>query len=341
MAATEVTAIQESELADVQRFLCSIYNLPEDYRPFRLDALHWKAFDPHPEYPGSRSFVVRHNEKIVAHGTVSPLRFRGSGLDLSAQCLMDWVADPSIPGVGVAVYQHLATFADVQIAIGGSDDALKMLPLLRFRPKQQLRSYRLITSPLKYHLGSAQKNWKTLLRVGRDWARSRDVRVNGRSQGIEARSIDRFEEGSSIPLPDPRIAGCMVSTRTAASLNHALRCPIAGMEAYLLERSSELLGYFVLARVGVTCRIAEVWINSESAQDWLSAVELATETASEHPDTGAVLTTVSAPVLQSALERIGYQFVEEVPVFLKDRQRRVPEEQPLLLSMLENDAFYF
>lgn len=340
MAATEVTPIQESELADVQRFLFSIYDLPPDHRPFRLDALRWKAFDPHPEYPGPRSFVVRHQGKIVAHGILSPLRFRGPDRDLSAQCLMDWVADPSIPGVGVVVYQHLASFADVQIAIGGSDDALKMLPLLRFRPKQQLRSYRLITSAWKYHLGSGPKDWKTPLRIGRDWARSRNVRVNGSSHGIEARSIKRFEERSSMPLPDPRIARCIVSVRTAASLNYALRCPIAGMEAYLLVRSSEILGYFILARVGATCRIAELWMNSESAQDWLSAVELATETAAVHPDTGAVLTTVSAPVLQSALEQTGYQFVEEVPVFLKDRHRRVPQEQPILLSMLENDAFY-
>ena len=340
-AATEVTAIQESDLADVRRFLFSIYDLPADHRPFRLDALRWKAIDPHPEHPGPRSFVVRHENRIVAHGILSPLRFRGPDLDLSAQCLMDWAADPSVPGVGVAVYRHLASFADVQIAIGGSDDARRMLPLLAFRPKQQLRSYRLITNAWKYHLGSGRKDWKTPLRLGRDWARRRNVRAKGSSSGIEARSIDRFEEGSPVPLPDPRIAGCMVSARTAASLNYALRCPIAGMEAYLLMRSSETLGYFMLARVGATCRIAELWINSESVQDWLTAVELATKTAAAHPDTGAVFTTVSAAIFQSALEQIGYQFVEEVPVFLKDRQRHVPQEQPILLSMLENDAFYF
>jgi hypothetical protein len=339
-AATAVTAIQESELADVRRFLFSIYDLPPDYRPYRLDALQWKAFDPHPEHPGPRSFVVRHDNKIVAHGILSPLRFRGPDLDLSAQCLMDWAADPSVPGVGVLVYRHLASFADVQIAIGGSDDARKMLPLLAFRQKQQMRSYRLITNAWKYHLGSGPKDWKTPLRMGRDWARSRSVRVKESSSGIEARRIDRFEEGSSVPLPDPRIAGCIVSARTAASLNYALRCPIAGMVAYLLMRSSETLGYFMLARVGATCRIAELWVNSESAQDWLHAVELATEAAAAHPGTGAVFATVSAPAFQSALEQIGYQFVAEVPVFLKDRQRRVPQEQPILLSMLENDAFY-
>src|SRR5258708_4509585 len=226
-AATEVTAIQESDLADVRRFLFSIYDLPPGHRPFRLDALHWKAFDPHPEYPGSRSFVVRHDNKIVAHGILSPLRFRGPDLDLSAQCLMDWAADPSVPGVGVAVYQHLASFADVQIAIGGSDDARKMLPLLGFRPKQQMRSYRLITNAWKYHWDCGRRDWKTPLRLGRDWARGRKVRLKGSSSGIEARGVDRFEEGSSIPLPDPRIAGCMVSARTPTSLNYALRCPIA------------------------------------------------------------------------------------------------------------------
>jgi hypothetical protein len=340
MAATEVTAIQESELADVQRFLFSIYDLPPDHRPFRLDALRWKAFDPHPKHPASRSFVVRHNEKIVAHGILSPLRFRGQDLDLKAQCLMDWAADPSLPGVGVAIYQHLASFADVQIAIAGSDDALKMIPLLGFRPKQKLRSYRLITSAWKYHLKSGRTDWKTIVRMGRDWARSSSVRTNGHSSGIEAQSIAQFEEGSMPPLPDPQIAACVVSARSAAALNHALRCPIAGMEGCLLTRSSEVVGYFILARVGATCRIAELWINSASPQDWLSAVEVATETAATHPDTGAVFTTVSAPVLQSALEQTGFQFVGEVPVSLKDRQRRVPQDQPILLSMLENDAFY-
>ena len=340
MASTVVTSIQESELADVRRFLFSIYNQPPGHRPFRMDALRWKAFDHHPEHPGARSFVVRFDTKIVAHGMLSPLRFRGTELDLSAQCLMDWAADRAAPGVGVIVYQHLAAFADVQIAIGGSDDARKMLPLLGFRPKQQLRSYRLITRAWKYHLGSGNKDWKTPLRLGRDWARSRAVRLSGYSGCLEAKSIHRFEEGSSIPLPDPRIAGCIVSARTTASLNYVLRCPIAVMQAFLIMRSSDILGYFILARVGATCRIAELWVNSQSAQDWLHAVELATQTAAAHPDTGGVFTTVSAPLLQSALEQIGYRFVEEIPVFVKDRKRRMPHEQSILLSMLENDAFY-
>src|ERR1700737_4405855 len=116
-AATEVTAVQESELPQVQRFLLSVFNLPPDHRPFSLNALRWKALDPHPEFPEARSFVVRHQGRIVAHGILSPLRFRGLDGEVSAHCLMDWAAEPSIPGVGVVIFQHLAKFADVQIAI--------------------------------------------------------------------------------------------------------------------------------------------------------------------------------------------------------------------------------
>lgn len=335
-----VTSLQESELPEAQRFLTSVFNLPLDHRPFRLEALRWKAFDPHPEYPGPRGLIVRHGGRIVAHGIFSQLRFRGPGCDVTAQILMDWAADPAIPGVGVAIYQHMAGLADALIAIGGSEDAIKMLPLLGFRPRQQMRSYRLITSAWKHHMGSPGKDWKTPLRIGRDWARSRGARIGSGAGAMQAERIERFDEDSPPPLPDSAVAGCVVSARTPASLNYLLRCPIADMEAYLIMRSSEAIGYFILSRVGAKSRIAELWIHSDSPQDWLAAAELATNTAAGHAATGAVFTDASTPVLQSALEQIGFAAVEEAPVFLKDRRRRIPQDQPILLTMLENDAFY-
>lgn len=336
--ATEIQAVQESELPEVQRFLLQVFHAPPDQPTFRLDALRWKAFDPHPEYSGPRSFVIRHQGRIVTHGMLAPMRLRAPDHDLSANCLMDWAADAAIPGVGVAIYQHLAKLADIQIAIGGSDDARRMLPLLGFRPRPPMRSYRLITSAWNYHLRAGSKDWKTPARLVRDWTRAGSARVDAGTADLRAQRVDRFED--STPMPDPQIAGSTVSARTPAGLNYALRCPLARMEAWLLERSGETIGYFVLARLGPDCRIAELWIHSSSAEDWLHAAQLATETAGHRQGAGAVSTTVSAPVLQSALEQIGYRFTQEVPVFIKDRRRLVPPEQPLLLTMLENDAFY-
>ena len=334
----QVIPLQESELAEAQQFLVRVFRVPPDQRTYRLDALRWKAFDHRPEYPGPRSFVVRHQERIVAHGTLSPIRLRGIDSEISALCLMDWAADPSIPGVGVAIYQHLAKLADVLVAIGGSDDALRLLPLLGFRPKQPLRSYRLITNAWKYDLQPGRRDWKTPARLVRDWTRARKVRAG--STDLRAQRIDQFDTSAPLPLPDPGVAGCIVSARTPAMLNYLLRCPLAEMQPWLLTRAGENAGYFVLARVDADCRIAELWINSSSAQDWLNAAEIATEMAASHPRTGAVSTTVSTPVLQSALEQIGYRFSGEVPVSIKDRQRRVPADQSMLLTMLENDAFY-
>jgi len=334
-----VTTLEEADLPELERFLLTVFQLAPGHRPFRLDALRWKAFGAHPLAAGSRSYIVRYGGTIIGHGMMIPLRFRGVAESLTAQCIVDWAADPAMGGGGVLVYRHLAKLADVQIGIGGSDEGQKTIQRLGFRMQQRMYSFEWIVRPWAWRTQSGQQDWKTPLRIGRDWWRHRRG-LTAAPRGLTARRVERFAEAGPLPVPDAAVVGGLVSERSAGSLNHALLCPIARMEAHLIIRQSETAGYFVLSRVGAECRIADLWIRSEAGEDWAAGAVVAAQTAAQDPVTAAVFTAVSTARVRAAFEQAGFRATGEHPVFLLDPGRRIAEGQEILLSMLDNDAFY-
>jgi hypothetical protein len=49
---------------------------------------------------------------------------------------------------------------------------------------------------------------------------------------------------------------------------------------------------------------------------------------------------VSTSLLHTAFERAGLRWFDSHPVFLLDPGKRIAEGREILLSMLDNDAFY-
>jgi len=333
----KVSTLQESELPELAPFLLGVFGNTPGHRPFRDEALRWKAFAPHPLATEPRSYVARYGGKMIGHGMMVPLRFGRGSECLRAQCIVDWAADPSMGGGGVSVYKHLANLADVQIGIGGSEEGKKTIQRLGFRMHQSMYSFEWIVRPFAWRTQGAL-DWKTPARIGRDWLR-RGRGPHAPSRGLTARRVKVFS-ASDAPLPDAATAGGWVSERSAESLNYVLACPIARMDAHLILGGGEPAGYFLLSWVGADCRIAELWIRSGAAEDWAAAAVLAARTAAEDPATASVRTDVSTSRVRAAFEQTGFLATGTHPVFLRDPHQRICAGQEILLSMLDSDAFY-
>ena len=103
----DVTALAETDLAEAGRFLRAVFGEVENYPPFQLAALRWKGFDPHPFAAAPRSFGVWHEQRLIGHGTVAPLRFLTAAGEVTAHCVIDWAADPNTRGSGAAGWRSI------------------------------------------------------------------------------------------------------------------------------------------------------------------------------------------------------------------------------------------
>ena len=87
---------------------------------FRPEVVHWKYFADHPEWTSPRSFAVKQDGKIVAHGGVWPVSFATPKAEVKAIHLIDWTASRSAVGAGVYLLRKMAGLADMLLTIGGS-----------------------------------------------------------------------------------------------------------------------------------------------------------------------------------------------------------------------------
>ena len=84
---------------------------------------------------------------------------------------------------------------------------------------------------------------------------------------------------SSVPNKT-RFESSVRSTRTHI-WHYMLLCPAAEFSAFQIHRGGRRKGYFLLSRVGIQVRIADIYVDSEDPADWNTAFSLATGAAAE------------------------------------------------------------
>jgi hypothetical protein len=319
------------------RFLRAVFAVSPAYPMFQPDVLRWKCFAPHPFWEGSRGYALRYHGEIAAFGCLVPCRFLTPSAVASC-CMIDWAASQKVPGAGVMLYRQIQSLAGTMINIGGSHDARSVLPRMGFQHRLDLATFTRVLRPLR-HLRHAPKDWKTPLRWARD---SRELLRPAQRvpAGLHARRLSSFDSLAPELFPAHAVTSAVVCQRTAASLNYALACPAARMEAYALDRNGAPSGYFLLSRNGPLCRIADLWVNSNDPQRWADAYAAATAAAND-PHTTEVTTAASAPLPIQALRQAGYRRAHTEPVFVLDPAGLLGGRSDLAISMLENDAYYW
>ena len=321
------------------RFLRTVFGVGESHRMFQADVLRWKCFAPHPFWEGSRGYALRYKDEIAAFGCLVPCRFlTGSGAVGSCN-VIDWAASKAVPGAGIMLYRHIQGLTGTMINIGGTGDASQVLPKIGFQKRADIHHYTRVLQPWRYFRQAHQKDWKSPLRLARDYRELRAAQAAGRA--LTVRRVDRFDGAAARTFPDPSVTQQVVCARTSESLNYFLACPAAKMDAYLLERDHTPAGYFLLSRVGCQCRIADLWIRSADRQDWAEAYAAATAAARTDPHITQIAVAASLPLETGALQQAGYRRTHAEPVFVLDPGSLLGGRNDLAVSLLENDAFYW
>jgi hypothetical protein len=299
--------------------------------------LHWKYIDPHPLWSGSRSWVLRKVDEsgaaeIGAHGCASPVRHSTGERELRSLQVIDWAGGTLIPGGGLAVYREFLTRNDVLLAIGGSADTRKIVPMVRwFREAPALIGYARPLRPFAQIVASPSKNWKTPARLARNlqWSLSPTLPSGGNWQAIP---VSRFE---GVWTPGVRTIAPLV--RTADWLNYLLACPNVKMQAFELREGSTARGHALLSFAGPQVRIADLVVDSDRDYEWSAALAQVIRTATG--DAHEIVAASNLPLMRNAIEACGLRPRRTDPIFVADPKKQLGELTPEV-NLSIGDGFY-
>jgi hypothetical protein len=336
----EFAAEPQTSRDEIASFLGNIFHVTGNAPIIEPRAMHWKLFDPRPDWEGSRSAVLRRKGEIVAHATMCPMRFLRPEGEVTGIHPVDWAGSPQMPGSGVLLLRYLMRITDTLLGFGGSASTQAILPRLGYRALGDFHFYARVVRPWMQHRTRPQRDgWKTAARLARNtlWSWTPLPRTPA---GWAAEPIEDFL--SALP-PEfwKRIPGAYTPLkRTPELVNYFLRCPIASIRGFHLLHASAPRGYFLLSRAGHQTKIAEIRLSSDSAQDWRAAYITATRTAMDDPSTCEIIAGASTAMGKQTIESLGYRLRERSPLSIYDPKQALADAPPLWIDMMDGDQGY-
>ena len=301
--------------------------------------LHWKYWQERADWSGSRSFVLTDGRDLLAHAAVMPGAFWCGGTRARFVHMIDWAARREMAGAGVRLARHVSRMSDFVLAIGGSRDTLKILPLMGYVQCGTVAGFARILSPLAILSRPIPSRWKLVPRIARSslWslaAPTSDM-ASWRVRRIESQGIEQI--CSALPGQRP---GMAVFERSPALVRHALSCPIVPVELYALEKAGRTRGYCVLSYAPGQARIADMWIDSQEPADWRAVVHAAVDRARAKTGLAEIVVWSSDPDLSQILATCGFHERLRLPILLQAVANTAVPHDIMRVQMLDNDAFY-
>ena len=332
-----VAALPDEQLA-VTHFLRNIFKGPANVNSFDPEVLAWKYFSQHPDWSSPRSYVVKNNQAIVAHAGIWPLTMRAGSKEFSVIHLIDWAASRSHPGAGILLLRKFSTMGDLLLTIGGSSDTQTILPRLGYRLCGELKLQAKLVKPLRQLARDHKLHWKTPLRLARNavWSLSPLPKP---PLGWAAKPVLQFDESIS-PFLVPESKSDLISRRSVAGLNYFLSCPGARFSGYVISKSGDIRGYFVLSQFYGQTRIVELRTQDNQESQHAGCV-LAAQTAAELPETLEIVTGFSCQDQQREFGSMGFALRRVSPVFCYDPRKVLGQDAKVCVSMLDGDLCFF
>lgn len=310
--------------------------------------MRWKYWDPYPDWPGSRSFVISRGAEIIAHAAVVPGHFTWAGRRVHAVHGVDWAALPQAAGAGVSVMKQVGRMTDCSFAIGGSRQTQSILPHMGFESAGTAIGYVLPLRPLRL-LGAAEgPSWKLPARLVRRivwwWSapRSRHGKWNSRPLGADevqviASAMPSAEGADALSREGKSMA---VFSRSPPLIRHLLGCPIAPVRLFALEDAGVARGYVLFALPPGQARIVDFWVDSSNIEDWCEAIRCVVALARQWRDVAEVVAWASDPVLQRTLVACGFHARSTEPIRIRLYTSALLPVPRLRVQMIDNDKAY-
>lgn len=334
--ARKTRPLQEEDLPAVAAFLKKTFgSVAADVAD--AASLRWKYLRAGPSWDGSRAFVVEQDGAIVGHAGLIPATFLSPDRPpITSLVVVDWAADPLVPGVGVALYANLIRKAETAFLVGGVEVTREIVPKLGFRQFTEAKVYSRWIRPWR-EFWQREKSTRAVQRLAH-------AVVHGlrfaplRPDGWLAREASRFDEAID-HVVSFRPAHRTTFARTLASLNHMLDCPRSPMRAHLLESGGRVRGYAIVALIDWEARVVDLNIDSERDEDWSAAYAALATALRRLPSVCRIRVMSAVPQQQRALETNGFWVNQHEPFMLYDPKSRAPE-LPLDLQFFESDLGY-
>lgn len=331
-------ATEQKDLPALARFLVHVYKFDSSDPHVDLELLEWKYLYPRPGWQGGRSYLLEKDGQIVAHCGVCPAIFHlPDGNTVESLTMMDWAAAPSFPGVGVMLFRKVMELAPTSFVIGGEPVTRKIVPRIGFRHVGEAPTYAAWLRPWREFrirprtLRSALRLFHGLLHPVRT--------LNPTVGGWDAITVNEFDD-SLLPILNSSKRPWTFCKRTLADLNYLLKCPHLEMQAFLLRRQGQLLGYFIIGRAEWEARLLDLVVDSADANDWNLACATVTRTAQLDPEVCRIRTLATVPILGQALLQNGYWCQCEEPIAFYDPTGTLDGAFPVNLQLFETDSGY-
>jgi hypothetical protein len=333
------TTIRPSVPADAAEIveLLAMAGLKPNVEP---EALDWKYWKEREDWAGARSFVATRGAQILAHAAVVPGSCAMASRRVTVLHLIDWAARPNAAGVGVSLMKHVGRLADALLAVGGSEQTLRILPHIGFRPCGTAEGYVRVLHPLRFLSASDAPRWKLPARLVRRsvWRLSAPVAVPA---GWSIRRV-ASDEITTLAKALPRAAAELgVFERSEGLFRYMLHCPIVPMELYALKNQNDVRGYFLLAFAPGQARIADCWVATDDPAAWHALMQHAALQAWRHHGVAELAAWSSDAIMTRALVASGFHRRNQQPILLRAAAEEEITPGHLHVQMLDNDAAYF
>ena len=329
---------QPAEQADLLEYLVSCFGARPDAPIANPELMRWKYFQPRLDWSGPRSYVLKQEERIVAHVGFFPLTFLLASGEVAGVHPMDWVTSLRGAGVGARLMRELAALAEVLLTTGGSLKAQKALPKAGFQPYGSLDLFARVARPWSQIRSLPSKRWRTPLKLARNtvWSRT-PLAPAGEWWALP---VSRLDAGT-LPASLNRTSDAVTPLkRSPPMFEYMLACPGVVFSASLLLEGKKTRGYFVLSRVGLQTRIADLFLDSDRPADWRAAFSVASRTAAEDRSTCELMAGASTQLTRDAILANGFRLRRHDPIFIYDPKSLLTSAPPVNLNLLDGDEFY-
>jgi hypothetical protein len=321
----------------ISSLMQQVFGMRADHPAFHPEQMDWKYWRDHPEWDGSRGFVVERDGAILAHGSVIPLQCAWAGRRIKVVELIDWVAQPKATGAGITLLKKVAETAGGMFIAGGTEMTQKILPSLGFRESARATRFALPLRPLARLRAESVSSWKPLARFARNTLWKTRAAATP-APGWDTRRI-LSSDLANLQFPTPHAtARIAVFERTAPGLAYFLECPVTPAEFHLVEEHGVMRGYFILTMAFAQCRIADAWVETDRSEDWAVLYRMAARAAKAHPDAAEVVTVTGDQTAAQMLAAVG--FVPRGQVALRFWIPKTDPPAEVRYQMLDNDAAY-
>ncbi len=326
------------DAGEISKFMQQVFGMPADSPGLNVLQMDWKYWREHPEWEGSRGYVMERDGHIIAHGSVVPLTCIWGDRRLKMVDLIDWAGSPAHPGAGITLLKRVSQLVEGVFIAGGTEAAQRVFVSLGFRESAAAAKYALPVRPLRRFVRDSEPLFKRAARLARNthWT---IAGLPATPAGWSARQLSPEEVGgTSFPKPHPR-AEPAIFERRAAGIALLLECPITPSEFYLVEKDGQARGYFVLNLVQNQCRVGEAWVEPGGPEDWRALYVLAARQGRKHSQITEVVTAVTNdPAANQGLQQSGFRSRGWIPLRLLIPGGAYPAA--VRYQLVDNDSAY-